>query len=56
MPTYFVGVQEHFDLRRAIEQRDGDKFDLKKYHDTALSFGSPSVRYVRSLMLGEPIN
>lgn len=56
LPTYFVGVQEHFDLRRAIEQRDGDKFDLKKYHDTALSFGSPSVRYVRSLMLGEPIN
>ena len=56
LPTYFVGVQEHFDLRRAVEQRDGDKFKLKNYHDTVLSFGSPSVRYVRSLMLNEPIN
>ena len=55
LPTYFVGVQEHLDLRNAVEKRDGDKFDLKKYHDTVLSFGSPSVRYVRSLMLDEPI-
>jgi uncharacterized protein (DUF885 family) len=56
LPTYFVGVQEHFDLRHAVEKRDGDKFNLKNYHDTVLSFGSPSVRYVRSLMLNEPIN
>ena len=56
LPTYFVGVQEHLDLRNAVEKRDGNKFDLKKYHDTVLSFGSPSVRYVRSLMLDEPIN
>ena len=55
LPTYFVGVQEHLDLRHAVEQRDGAKFNLKQYHDTVLSFGSPSVRYVRSLMLGEPI-
>ena len=56
LPTYFVGAQEHFDLRKAVEQRDGDKFNLKNYHDTVLSFGSPSGRYVRSLMLNEPIN
>ncbi len=56
LPTYFVGAQEHFDLRKAIEARDGDKFNLKNYHDTVLSFGSPSGRYVRNLMLNEPIN
>jgi uncharacterized protein (DUF885 family) len=56
LPTYFVGGQEHFDLRKAVEARDGDKFDLKNYHDTVLSFGSPSGRYVRNLMLNEPIN
>ncbi|MBP8097796.1 MAG: DUF885 domain-containing protein [Arenimonas sp.] len=56
LPTYFVGAQEHFDLRKAVEARDGDKFDLKNYHDTVLSFGSPSGRYVRNLMLNEPIN
>ena len=56
LPTYFVGAQEHFDLRKAVEARDGDKFNLKNYHDTVLSFGSPSGRYVRNLMLNEPIN
>ena len=56
LPTYFVGVQEHLDLRKAVEQREGAKFSLKQYHDKVLSFGSPSVRYVRNLMLDEPIN
>ena len=37
------------------EKREGDKFDLKAYHDKVLSFGSPPVRYVRELMLDQPI-
>jgi uncharacterized protein (DUF885 family) len=56
LPTYFVGWQEHLDLRKEVEQREGDKFDLKAYHDKVLSFGSPPVRYVRELMLDEPID
>ena len=28
----------------------------KQYHDRALSFGSPPVRYTRALMLGEAID
>jgi len=55
LPTYFVGVQEHLDLRKAVEAKEGANFNLKRYHDTELSFGSPPVRYVRALMLGEPI-
>jgi uncharacterized protein (DUF885 family) len=55
LPTYFVGVQEHMDLRAEAERREGAKFDLKKYHDTVLSFGSPSARYVHELMFDEPI-
>ena len=55
LPTYFVGVQEHLDLRRAVEQKQGKAFDLKRYHDRVLSFGSPSAKYVRALMLDEPI-
>jgi uncharacterized protein (DUF885 family) len=55
LPTYFVGVQEHLDLRRAYEAKMGAKFNLKQYHDKELSFGSPPVRYVRALMLDEPI-
>jgi uncharacterized protein (DUF885 family) len=55
LPTYFVGVQEHLDLRHEIEQREGDKFNLKQYHDAVLSYGSPPARYVRELMLDLPI-
>ncbi len=55
LPTYFVGVQEQFDLRHAMEAKLGDKFNLKAYHDQVLSYGAPPVRYVRELMLGEPI-
>jgi len=55
LPTYFVGWQEHLDLRKEVEKREGDKFDLKAYHDKVLSFGSPPVRYVRELMLDQPI-
>jgi uncharacterized protein (DUF885 family) len=56
LPTYFVGWQEHLDLRKEVEKREGDKFDLKAYHDKVLSFGSPPVRYARELMLDEPID
>lgn len=55
LPTYFVGVQEHFDTRKAVEAKLGDQFNLKKYHDDVLSFGAPPVRFVRELMLDQPI-
>jgi uncharacterized protein (DUF885 family) len=56
LPTYFVGWQEHLDLRKEAEQRDGAAFDLRAYHDKLLSFGSPPVRYARELMLDQPID
>jgi uncharacterized protein (DUF885 family) len=56
LPTYFVGVQEHFDLRKAMEQKQGNAFKLKAYHDQVLSYGAPPVRFVRAMMLDEPIN
>lgn len=55
LSTYFVGYQEHMDMRAAVQQAWGDEFTLRRYHDQALSYGSPPVRYVRALMLGEPI-
>lgn len=55
LPTYFVGYSEHMDLRREMEGKLGDRFDLKQYHDQVLSYGSPPVRYVRQLMLEQPI-
>ena len=55
LSTYFVGYQEHLELRGAVENAWGDEFTLRRYHDQALSYGSPPVRYVRALMLNEPI-
>lgn len=50
LSTYFVGAAEHLDLRERAKAKWGDRFDLKKYNDTALSFGSPPAKYVRELM------
>lgn len=55
LPTYFVGWQEHLDLYAEAKKREGDAFDQRRYDDTVLSFGSPPVRYVRELMLEQPI-
>jgi uncharacterized protein (DUF885 family) len=48
LSTYFVGATEHLDLRAAEEKKPN--FDLKKYNDQVISYGSPPVKYVRELM------
>ena len=55
LSTYFVGYQEHIEMRAAVEKEWGDEFTLRRYHDQALSYGSPPVKYVRALILGEDI-
>jgi len=55
LSTYFVGYLEHVALRREVEQAWGENFELKKYHDTLLSFGSPPTQYVRAEILNLPI-
>ena len=50
LSTYFVGVSEHLDLRDAAKTKWGKDFDLKKYNDQVISYGSPPVKYVRELM------
>ena len=55
LSTYFVGYQEHIEMRAAVEKDWGEEFTLRRYHDQALSYGSPAVRYVRALILDQPI-
>jgi uncharacterized protein (DUF885 family) len=50
LSTYFVGVSEHLDLCQAAKKKFGRDFDLKKYNDQVISYGSPPVKYVRELM------
>ena len=55
LSTYFVGYTEHVAMRKLAEEKRGAAFDLKKYHDQALSYGSPPVQFVRALMFDEPV-
>jgi len=55
LSTYFIGYQEHKALRADVEKAWGSEFTLRRYHDQALSYGSPPTRFVRALMLNEPI-
>jgi len=50
LSTYFIGMTEHLEMRERAKAKAGDKFDLKKYNDSVLSFGSPPVKYVRELL------
>jgi uncharacterized protein (DUF885 family) len=50
LSTYFVGVSEHLDLREVAKKKLGSNFNLKRYNDQVISFGSPPVKYVRELM------
>jgi uncharacterized protein (DUF885 family) len=50
LSTYFVGATEHLDLRAAEEKKLGKDFDLKKYNDQVISYGSPPVKYIRELL------
>jgi len=55
LSTYYVGWGEHHALRKDTQAKWGAEFNLKKYHDTVLSHGSPPARFVRALMFDEPI-
>lgn len=55
LSTYFVGLQEHLDLRREAEQKWGKDFSLKRYHDAVTAYGSPPARYVGELMFNHAI-
>ena len=50
LSTYFVGATEHLDLHAAAQKKLGSEFNLKKYNDQVISYGSPPVKYVRELM------
>jgi uncharacterized protein (DUF885 family) len=50
LSSYFVGGTEHLDLRAAAQKKLGNDFNLKKYNDQVISYGSPPVKYVREMM------
>ena len=50
LSTYFVGFQEHLDMRRDMEDRLGAEFHLGDYHEILLAHGSPPMKFLRRLL------
>lgn len=48
--SYFTGYTEIYDLREEIKKKQGEKFNLKQFHETFLSFGSAPIREIKKLM------
>ena len=49
--TYLAGRREWTALRKEVERREGEKFDLARYHDTVLLYGAIPVPKVAELYL-----
>lgn len=52
--SYFTGFTEIYELREEIKKNQGEKFNLKEFHEKFLSYGSAPVKYIKELMLSSP--
>lgn len=50
--AYMTGMREIVDLRRQLEQRDGERFDLSAFHDQLLGHGSLTLATLRRELPG----
>jgi uncharacterized protein (DUF885 family) len=50
LSTYFVGRTAFVRLRRRVQRRLGERFDLGRYHEAVLDFGTLPVRYLPELV------
>jgi uncharacterized protein (DUF885 family) len=51
LDCYFTGYTEIYNLREEIKNKQKENFNLKKFHEKFLSYGSAPVKYIRQLML-----
>jgi len=50
LTSYFSGYSAILDLRERLKRERGERFDLKRFHEEFLSFGSAPVKVIRDLM------
>ncbi|MCA9815286.1 MAG: DUF885 domain-containing protein [Candidatus Obscuribacterales bacterium] len=50
LPTYYVGLQDWLSLRERYQKRQGEEFNLKKFHDLVLDQGPLPIRYLENLL------
>jgi len=51
LTSYFAGYKAIYDLREAVKKKEGNRFNLRRFHEQFLSYGSAPVKYIRELML-----
>ena len=47
--SYFTGYTEIYDFREQLKASEKSSFDLKKFHEKFLSYGSAPVKYIKEL-------
>jgi uncharacterized protein (DUF885 family) len=50
LSTYFVGRTAFYRLRQEVQRRQGDKFDLGRFHEAVLGHGTLPVKYLPELV------
>jgi uncharacterized protein (DUF885 family) len=48
---YFSGYSEIYALREECKAKLGAKFNLKKFHEQFLSYGSAPVKFIKEMMM-----
>lgn len=54
LSSYFAGYAAIYDLREQLKTRQGAAFNLKRFHEQFLGYGSAPVKFIRELMLPKP--
>lgn len=49
--SYFTGYTEIYSFREELKKKEGEKFNLKNFHEKFLSYGSAPVKNIRALMM-----
>ena len=52
LTSYFAGYSAIVELREQLKREQAGAFDLKRFHEQFLSYGSAPVRVIRELMTG----
>jgi len=52
LTSYFAGYAAIYELRETLKREQPERFDLKTFHETFLSYGNAPVRIIRDAMLG----
>jgi uncharacterized protein (DUF885 family) len=51
LTSYFAGYSAIYDFRERLKQEQGAAFDLKRFHEQFLSYGSAPLSINKQLML-----